>query len=177
MDLDSVLSPLAPRPDGNGFVALRIGRERVQQLAKLSRRTPLFELLYNVCGVVPPVNNIGYHEQNDPPFQDGWGGLKRAHTIFRGVRRPLNGDGIDGTVYVYVVSPLYTYRQVSHMACPAKRFPAPAGTVFTAYVVFDDDQCSAGEIRNWEFVFADKVNPRYPEDYINRYEEKVWENG
>lgn len=168
---------LAPSLQGNGLVTLDIDRERVQKLAAVGRRSALFELLYNVCGIVPPVNNIGYHERHEPPFQDGWGGLKHTHAIFKGLRRPMNGDGVDRNVYIFVVSPKYTYRYEAHMVCTAKRHAAPKSSVFVGYVVFDDDILEKGKVVNWEWVLADSRNPSLPENFDTRYDEKVWANG
>ena len=177
MKLDAQYCAEAPIPGGTGFVSLRISLERVGQFAGSGRLTPLFELLYNVCGIVPPVNCIGYHERDQPPFQDGWGGLKRAHTVFRGIKRPMNGDGFDRDIYIYVVSPPFSYRHIVDRVCPAKRVGAPEGTVFVAYIKFDDEEFSSGEVLNWEWVMADPNCPRYPEGHASRYDEKVWENG
>lgn len=150
--------------------------ERIKQLASLGRRNALYEAFYNVCGILPPVNNIGHHEKKHSPFPDGWGGMKHAHVIFRGVRRPLTEDGIDKKIYVYAVSPRFVYEYVPDMVCCAKRKPAPKGAVFVAYVVFNTD-FSKGEILNWEWVVADQEKPNYPANYKVRYDEEVWSNG
>lgn len=166
-----------PSPHGDGFVTLSIERQRVKQLAEQGRRTPLFEFFYNVCGVVPPVNNVGtVHERDDPPFQDGWGGMKHTHVIFKGVKRPLNGDGLDKNVYVYVNSPRYVYKYIPHMACVAKRDEPPKNQLFVCYVVFDDETCSSGRVIYWEWVLADEQDPRRPLNYKGRYDNEVWAN-
>lgn len=171
------LECVAPSLDGKGLVTLTIAQERVQQLSKVRRLTPLFELFYNVCGVRPPVNLIGHHEKDLPPFPDGWGGLRHTHAIYRGIRRPMNGDGFDHDVYIYVVQPRYVYRSIVDTACLAKRYDAPKDSVFVAYVVFDDANCTAGRILNWEWVEADMNQRNLPNDAQGRYDNRVWSNG
>ncbi len=180
--MDEIKSPLhtsALKPDGTGeFVKVSISRERVQMLAKSGRKSNLFELFYNVCGLRPPVNNIGYHEERAGEiFPDNWGGLKHAHVIFKGVKRPLNGEGVDSEIYIYVTKPSYIYEYVADMVCAAKRSRAPEGVVLNTYVTFHGGDFSDGEVLNWEWVVSDPENLRYPEGFNARYEEKVWENG
>lgn len=173
---DFTFNALAPSPDGSArMIELTVDAERVRQLAGLRRKTPLYELTYNVMGQLPPVNNIGYHEQDI--FPDHWGGVRRAHTIFKGLRRPMNDHDLDGNVYVYVMSPPYTYRYIAHMACTAKRYDAPVNTVFAVYVIFDDNNFDKGFIVNWEWIGADPDNPKLPRDHTERYEQQVWTNG
>ena len=168
--------PLAPHPKRHGeLILLSIGGERVRETASLGRYNSLFELDYNICGVPPDVNNIGYHEREDN-FPDSWGGLKHCHVIFKGIKRPFQEKGLDGSVYVYVASPRYVYKYEPHMVCVAKRIKAPLNAVFATYVKFDHN-LDNGEVISWEWVVADKEQPQYPENYANRYDEKVWENG
>ena len=174
---DVVFETEAPSPDrADRMVKLVVEPERVRQLASLSRKTPLFELCYNVCGFRPPVNNIGYHEEGEY-FPDHWGGLKHTHAIFRGLKRPMTEEGLDGTIYVYLVSPRFTYRFFPHMVCCAKREKAPDQAVFAAYVNFIDDDWNQGVILNWEWVAADPENCLLPDNYRNRYEQEVWRDG
>jgi len=166
----------APSPDGSGeIIKLKVDDERVRQLARLRRKTALFELVYNVLGQVPPVNNIGHHENSS--FPDHWGGMRHAHAIFKGLKRPMNDHDLDGNVYIYVLSPRFTYRHIPDMVCPAKRFDAPANAVFVVYVVFAGKEFERGLIVNWEWVDASPDQPLYPLDYTDRYEQSVWTNG
>lgn len=167
----------APSPAGDHtLIVLAVESERVRQIAKLGRKTPLFELLYNVCGILPPVNNIGYHEAD--LFPDHWGGMQHTHAIFKGLRRPMNNHGLDDRVYVYLLQPKYTYKYCADMVCVAKRFPAPAQSVFAVYVTFEDEtDFTGGVIINWEWVLSDSDAPQYPKEFDNRYDQRIWTNG
>lgn len=178
MDYAGTFLPVnAPSPDSSGgFVELLVNRSRIQDIAETGRNNDIFALFYNVCGVVPPVNNIGYHENNS--FKDDWGGLRHSHVIFRGLKRPFHEQNHDSNVYIYVTCPRFVYRFVTdNMVCPAKRVDSPPNSVFVSYVVFKEDSFKVGEIKSWEWIVADKNNSRFPADYSSRYEEKVWENG
>lgn len=172
-----VLKCEVPSIKDGSIIRLNIEQERVRQLASLGRKSALFELLYNVCGIVPPVNNIGYHEQNEAPFQDNWGGMRHAHVVFQGIKRPMNGQDFDKNVYVYIAKPKYVYRFEPHMVCVAKRHDAPAGAVFACYVLFDDEQHTSGKVVNWEWLEVDQQDPMLPADYSERYDKRVWANG
>lgn len=174
---DMTFEALAPSPAGDHtLISLAVEPERVQQIAKLGRRTPLFELIYNVCGIRPPVNNIGYHE--DDLFPDNWGGMQHTHAIFKGLRRPMNNHGLDDRVYVYLMQPRYTYKYVPNMVCVAKRHPAPTGSVFAVYVTFKDEtEFIGGTIVNWEWVLSDPDSPQYPKGFETRYDQRIWTNG
>jgi hypothetical protein len=166
----------APSPSGD-LISLGVSVERVRQLAALGRRSDIFAFFYNLCGLDIPVNNFGYHEKDDGNFPDNWGGLKHSHAIYRGIKRPYKEAERDGDVYIYVVQHRYVYQYISNMVCVAKRAPAPARALFVAYVVFEGQPFDKGVVQNWEWVVADPENPKYPKDFNNRYEEKVWENG
>lgn len=177
MSIESdVVNVIAPSPEGAGFITLNAEVSRIEQLASLGRKSLLFEYVYNVCGVAPPVNNIGYHEKDESPFKDSWGGLRHAHSIFKGVNRPLNRNGVDEKVYIYVISPKYVYTYVPDMVCVAKRKAAPGKAVFVVYVLFEKE-FSEGKIVNWEWVIADQEDPLLPANFNERYNEKVWSNG
>lgn len=166
----------APSPEGDGrMIKVTVDAERVRQLAGVRRKTALFELVYNVLGQVPPVNNIGFHESSD--FPDNWGGMRHAHAIFKGLKRPMNDHDLDGDVYVYVLSPRFTYRYIPDMACTAKRYDAPENAVFAVYVIFEGNDFNQGSIVNWEWVGSTADRPQYPRNYKERYDQRVWTNG
>ncbi len=169
----------APSPAANAeLIGLVVAEERIAELATVGRITDLFGLLYNLCGIVPDVNNIGYHERDENiPFADNWGGLKHAHVIFKGLKRPFHEADHDSVVYIYVVSPRYTYKYVPDMVCCARRLLPPQNAVFVAYVIFSNDNFVSGRVINWEWVKADPLKPNMPNDFSNRYDNMVWENG
>lgn len=166
----------APSPQGNGeFVSLSVASGRVQELARLGRHNDIFGLVYNLFGILPPVNNIGYHER-DKIFADHWGGLRHAHAIFQGLRRPFHDENHDTEVYIYVVAPKYVYEYAPDMVCVARRIVAPSASVFVAYVKFDRE-LESGVVINWEWVVSDAKNLGKPRNFNDRYDKLVWENG
>lgn len=161
----------APHPhDRSRWIELRPSRTYVQVVAKQRRINDIYALFYNVMGVLPPVNNVGKHENFE---SDDWGGLRAAVSLFRGVRRPFNGDGMDRDVYVYIVRPRYVYEYLVDMVCVARRAQAPQGAVFAVYVKFDD-AITDGTIIGAEWVEASLDDPALPADFSRRYDKKVW---
>lgn len=175
MDENQALKEIAaPNPtDPKEICYLRIHQGAAESVAASGRKTKIFEMFYNVCGVRPPVNNIGFHEK-DQSFPDYWGGLKQARALFKGIKRPFVDDGLDGEIYVYVLSPRFVYEYMPHMVCAAKRNEAPDDAVFAVYVKFDNHGYTDGAILSWEWMPADTENPELPEGHENRYEERVW---
>lgn len=167
-------SVVAPSPAGKDeFVELTVSRERVQRFAKQRKLTKIFELFYNVCGQLPRVNNIGYHERDDASqFPDHWGGLRHAHALFKGLRRPMNHDHEDAEIFVYTLSPRFTYEYVPHMTCVARRVDAPREAVFVVYTKFTKE--GKGSVISWEWVQSSGDGSGLPEDFENRYEQRVW---
>lgn len=181
-DIQSLLTEnliYAPSPAGSGqLIGMSIASSRVIELASVGRVSDLYGLIYNLCGTLPQVNNLGYHERHENiPFADNWGGLKHAHTIFKGLKRPFHEANHDSVVYIYVVSPRYTYKYIADMVCCARRLPPPNNSVFVAYVIFEDESFKNGSIINWEWVKSDPANSKMPKDFSNRYDTMVWENG
>jgi len=174
-DLKEAVEKVIARSPSGAQATLSVEPNRVQQLAKNGRYNPIFELFYNVCGILPPLPNIDYATR-DSLFADNWGGLRRAHAIFKGLKRPLATENRDSEIYVYVLSPRYVYEYEASMVCIAKRKEAPIGALFLVYVIFNDESLLHGTILNWEWVISAKSNTRLPKDYKSRYEEEVWIN-
>ncbi|WP_444891990.1 hypothetical protein ACJJIE_13255 [Microbulbifer sp. TRSA001] len=169
----------APSPNNKDQqISLRIDRELVQNYADIGAKTELYQLFYNVCGLIPPVNNIGYHEELNTQgtliFPDASKGLESSSALFRGLRRPCFGQEGEKDVFIYIVNPTYVYEYVPHMVCMAKRELAPENAVLAVYVVFDDDQLIKGKVVQFELVRADQNRPHLPKDYINRYDKQIW---
>jgi hypothetical protein len=177
-DVESLLeefSVKARSPAENKLVSLKVDPQRVRELASSGRNNDIFALVYNVCGMLPPVNNVGYHERSIP-FVDNWGGLRHTHVIFKGLKRPFHDDNHDSEIYMYVVAPRFVYKYVPDMTCVARRVEAPKNTVFVAYVKFGDEFFTSGSVINWEWVVSDNRSPNKPKDFLNRYDQQVWEN-
>lgn len=175
MDIDEALKDI-PAPDPSNrkkFCHLQIHPETVKMYAEGGSRNKLFEMIYNVCGALPPVRNIGFHEQ-DHRFPDNHGGVKHACALFKGIKRPFQDDGRDGEIYVYIVKPKFFYAYIAHMVCIAQREKVPEGAVFAVYVNFDDPNYTDGVILSWEWIPADEENCCLPEDHAERYDKRVW---
>lgn len=155
-------------------VAISQNSERMRQLIGLGRKNSIFEAYYNVCGLLPEVNNVGHHEKSTP-FKDEWGGIRRAHAIYKGIKRPCNRPKEDEDVYIYVTKPRFRYKYEPDMVCVAKRVEAPKGYLFVAFVRFEN-KLQVGEVLNWEWVEADQQYPLKPIGYQERYQEEVWNN-
>lgn len=165
----------SPFREGTVKAVVKPDNERMRHLAKTRRPIQIFEAYYNLCGLLPEVNNIGYHEQADP-FPDNWGGIRRAHLIYKGLKRPCKTHGQDSEFYIYVTKPRFRYEFQGGMVCVAKRVEAPANFLFVAIVSFAKDK-ELGEILNWEWVEECEDNPGYPIEFETRYDKEVWKNG
>lgn len=162
-------------PFGDGFIQVAVspGNERMRQLAENHRISQMFDAYYNLCGQLPPVNNIGHHEKSG--FPDHWGGIRRAHLIFRGLKRPCNRPGGDSEFYTYVTKPKFRYAYKPDMVCVARRVHVSQNLLFVAVVSFFDSK-GVGEVLNWEWVEESQIKACYPIDYDSRYDEEVWRN-
>jgi|GEM_PF-2732502 len=178
--LGRILAPSYNQP--GQMIELDLDADRVRALAERRRITDIYEIFYNLYGVVPPVNNIGYHEANafrivnghHVPFKDSWGGLRHAHAIFRGLERPRNELDGDKGVYIYVVNPRFRYKFIVDTVCLAKRVPVPSRRLFVVYVTFDND---VGKVVHLDWLESSPDNGLMPVDYNSRYEKMVWQNG
>lgn len=162
---------IASPADKAALVPAVIDRRQMQHLAGLAMTTRIYESQYLICGMPPYVNNIGYHEKEDVPETESWGGIKDAKYLFRGLERPRDCENGDKVVYVYISHPKYVYEHIPSMVCCAKRELAPDNSVLAVYVVFNEDLSSA-TIMSWEWVTS--ADNDKPDDYQNRYIEQVW---
>lgn len=175
MDYEKALKDIpAPAPgDPKQFCYLQIHPETVATYAKAGKHTKVFEMVYNVCGLVPPVLNIGFHEQ-EHVFPDHHGGIRHACALFQGIKRPFVDNGRDGEIFVYTVRPKFFYEYIPHMVCVAQRLEVPQEVLFAVYVKFEDLDYTYRVIFGWEWIPADTQDCCLPEDYIERYEKRVW---
>lgn len=168
-----IADTVAPHPDDRAQLCeLQLSSQTVSRVAGHGKVTKIFEMYYNVMGIVPPVNNAGYHEKMFP-FPDHWGGQRHAHALFQGLRRPFNERNADKGVYVYISKPKFVYEHIPHMVCVARRSEAPEDAVFATYVLFPESR-SNGVIVNWEWITADSKQADLPDDFDNRYDNRLW---
>lgn len=170
MDLD-IKGTSGPSPDDRrALVQFRVDEITLRSLAEIRSYNKVFEYFYNVCGKLPPVNNIGCHE-DDQAFPDHWGGIKHAHALFKGINRPYVDGDLHEEIYIYIVAPKFVYKYVVDMACVARREDAPENAVFAIYVRFDE---GVGVIISWEWVFSDPRDGSLPDNFDDRYGSRVW---
>jgi hypothetical protein len=168
LTIKNVPSPL----DSSKEIELRVDTDIVGKLALIRSTIRLWQVYYNVCGRVPPVNNIGYHEK-DSGVHDKSKGILDVHAVFQGLNRPHETENGNEAVYIYIIAPDYRYDYAAGMVCVAKRNSFPDGTVFAVYVHLDADE-EKGVIFNWEPVKSASDNPRLPENFNERYDEEKW---
>jgi len=172
MDIEAVkfTDGLSPE-DRTDLVLLKVDTEALKNLTETRSTNKVFEYFYNVCGYLPPVNNIGCHEA-DQAFPDHWGGVKHSHALFQGINRPYVDGDLHEEIYIYIISPKFVYKYVVSMSCVARRVSAPPDAVFAVYVRFDDE--GIGTIISWEWVFSDDRDKSLPDGYDKRYSKRIW---
>lgn len=174
---DALTQIRARAPDADGtVVTLSVEPTLIQRLASAKLTNKLFDFSYVICGIPPQVNNIRFHERRTAPVEPPRG-LLDPHAIYQGIRRPMIDEGIDGSVYVYILRPEHHYRYIPHMVCVAKLVAPPRNTVFVAYVQYGDNDFNNGNIVGWDWVKADPDRPDMPKQFGDRYEREVWSNG
>jgi len=163
----------APSPsDLNEEIELRVDSSIVGKLSEISSTHKLYQMYYNLCGKLPPVNNIGYYEQ-DSDIDDNSKGIMDTHAVYQGLKRPHIDEDGDETVYIYITKPKYIYKYKPGMVCVVARETFPVGAVFAAYVNLDKEETS-GEVFNWELVKCDPNDHRLPENSESRYDQTRW---
>lgn len=171
LELPGCLVPAPTPEDRSRLIDIAVSSERVQSLSRQGKSVKIFEMFYNIMGIAPPVNNIGYWEKHNPSrFPDHWGGLRHAHALFKGLQRPMTDDGHDSKVYIYIISPRFQYVYEPSLVCCAKRVDAPRNAVFTVHVLLEPEPT----IINWEWVIADANYPQLPKGFATRYEQQIW---
>ncbi|MDT8397350.1 MAG: hypothetical protein RQ899_01905 [Pseudomonadales bacterium] len=165
---------IAPSPwDPDKEVRLRVDRGIVGKLGEIASTHRIYQMYYNVCGYPPPVNNIGYYERHSTEVDDSRG-IRDAHAVFQGLKRPhLKEDG-DKSVLIYITKPAYIYKYKPGMACVVARNPFPKGAVFAIYVNMDEGG-DTGEIFNWELLKCAFDNDSLPDNYNERYDTVRWQ--
>ena len=119
--------------------------------------------------------------------EGGTDGLMDSIALFRGIKRGRTAPGQDGFIYIYVTNPSWSYHYPDRFAGAPTRTEKPKRSVFVTFVelnrngeslpalahLSDDLRATLdGVVLEWEWTIADSTP--LPDDYENRYEEKIW---
>ena len=145
-------------------------------MTNVARRQLTFELWSVVLGLPPPVPGCGHRNQN---VTGSLSGLKDAHALFRGIKRPLAEDDNGTNVLAYVVKPKFMYEYDSgSMVSVALKVAVPQDVVFVVYVRLDNPEAAlaslTGTVTHWGFVEADGSDPTLPVEHNSRYRQRLW---
>ena len=163
----------APSPlDRNAQIEIVVDRTIIEKVGSIGWTHKIYGMYYNILGCPPPVNNAEYHER-DSHSTDNSQGILDTHAVFKGIKRPHVGRGVDKSVYIYIIKPEYCYKFIPDMVCAAQRAPFPENAVFAVYIKLDEDD-NTWEVFNWELLKADPSDPLLPENFNDRYDERRW---
>lgn len=161
----------------NNAVQLTFSDQHWNKLVSSRLLTKIFAAYSLIAKVLPPVNAIGYHEgyTEDTSLMS----INDAHALFKGIERPRGGEENGGSIYCFVIKASYNYSFLANMVCVAKKVSVPNNCVFVVYVKLGgplqpDGNGVSGRITNWELVTADPADPTLPENYNERYNERIW---
>ena len=185
-DPDKPQFVFAPSPDNpREHVRLFVNPETIRQMLRDSRNAGLGQYAGLVHGEARGQTEAGEF------FVVGSGGLMRAVGLFRGIKRPCVDHEVDKSVHVYVTNPRVDFiwpESRRFTALGPERRPPPKASVFVTFAVFDaaaiDKEhtaiaaCGGGQvdgiIHNWEWTLASPQDPRFPDEFDARYDERVW---
>jgi hypothetical protein len=140
----------------------------------------MLEAWAHLVGELPPIPNAFKMEAE--LYGQRPVALVDAHAIFKGVCRPYGSEDDGDEVLVYVISTEITVgwsEPNDRMACVATYKRAPRNAVLTVQV----RPASAlqltvpgvsGTVTKWEFVGECTEHPGFPDDYEQRYNERLW---
>lgn len=120
------------------------------------------------------------------------GGLRAANACFRGIKRKMIAPFRDKQVFVYVINPEYDYVFPGRFSdLGPNQVQRPLNSVFTVFVSLHPDDIAAAEgamgkfllggeridglVQNWNWTFCDKDDADLPDDWRNRYDERMWQ--
>ena len=156
--------------------ALEISHNDTRKAARAGRRQPAFDLWSMILGRAPPVPGVDARNASLPGALIS---IADAHACFRGIERPLAEDDDGGDVVAYALRPQFFYQYDPNMVSVALKVPAPRDVVFVVYArLFDANKVVAsaqiGVITHWDFVEADRADPKLPVHYSSRYRNRLW---
>lgn len=183
------------RDDRNLAVRLFVNPITIRQMVDDHRNAGIGQFAALIHG------SITYTSLGGMRRREALGGLQNAVALFRGISRPMAGSGTDRhpiidfhddrEVYVYVTNPGSDYvwpsqRRFSPLG--PQEAPKPEASVFATFVVFDKGVIASaveaireagggqvdGIVQNWEWTLASAKDPSLPDDFENRYEERLW---
>lgn len=121
--------------------------------------------------------------------EGGTNGLIDATALFRGLRRPRIGEGLDERVYVYALNPPRTYVYPNKIAGAPSPAEKPYGAVFVVYAEISDTVLTdypqlksmdskehpiRGIVHFWEWLLAQPDEGPMPLEHSKRYSERIW---
>ena len=175
----------APSPhDKNAAIRLQVHPATIRRMADDFRYSAIAQYAGHIHGAItiPDTSGQGQRIQT--------GGLLQAIALFQGLKRPMIDADRDSEVYVLVANPR------SDFLYPGKRFdgslfvpvPAPVDSVFTTFFVlaasktaqtlaleqYGEEEIADGLILNWEWTLRSTDDARLPDDFGNRYRDRIW---
>jgi hypothetical protein len=155
---------------------LEISHNDTRRAARAGRRQPAFDLWSMIIGCAPPVPGV---DARNAPLPGALISIADAHACFRGIERPLAEDNDGGDVVAYALRPRFFYQYDPNMVSVALKVPVPRDVVFVVYArLFDANKVVAsgpiGVITHWDFVEADRADPKLPVHHSSRYRNRLW---
>lgn len=164
---------LSPTPEDKGKACkLRVAKEDVIKAAENRRRQVAYQFWSVLAGKAPPVP-VQYEGDKD----SGLTTLMDAKACFKGLKRPNGDDDHSAECVAYVLKPAYFYEyEFRPPLVLSVKQAVNLDVVFVAYAKLDVPSAGAirGVLTHWEFVFAAEDNLLLPENWQNRYQERLW---
>lgn len=161
--------------DREKLVEFRVCRTDVVKAAEQRRRQPAFDFWSVLAGSLPPIPGaermVEYGDQDLFRLID-------AHACFQGIRRPCGADDDGSRTVAFVLRPasFFAFDGRPPVSWMYKK-SVPNDLVFVAYARLDEP-CDAashvGVLTHWQFVEADENDPDLPEDFGNRFVNRLW---
>jgi hypothetical protein len=175
MDFPAVLAPHPERPDDE--IHLSVSSSTLMRLYRANHRSKIFQAWAHLVGSAPPIPNVSIIRPQITPV--GLGVLRNANACFQGLNRPHNTEEFGDSVYAYVVQSVQTLAWHASMVCAARVARNPPETVLVVYAQLTEPlhkggHTVSGAVIQWEFVPADKAEPRLPNDFAGRYAKELW---
>lgn len=169
--------------DRTWIMSYRVAEGDTKKQLVAGRRQPLFDLWWQVHGLLPPVPGSNRYE-NLARRSDV--GISRAHACFRGIMRPAGADARGFDFVAFVTKPTVGFQYEPSMSCVIRPFEIATDLVFVTYARLDFPQGRGygsdiekmpktdGVITHWHLVEADPNDPTMPIDHATRFRRRMW---